>query len=149
MTLRIVGSYDYQVDDRKRIPLPPKHRDAFEAGAYLGKSNRPSIVLYTPEALDKTAEIIEAIPAETREGEDARRDFFGSIWPTSKDAQGRVTLNEGLMAYAGITRDVRVIGVGDKFEIWDRETHIAYEAEIHESRLRALARRDPTQQQEG
>ena len=38
------------------------------------------------------------------------------------DRQGRIPLNEGLLKYAGMTRDIVLVGVNSKFEIWDSET---------------------------
>jgi len=61
------GKFDYQMDDRKRVPIPPMFRKQFESAVYQAKGTAPCIVLYTEEALMKTAEIIEAIPAETDE----------------------------------------------------------------------------------
>jgi MraZ protein len=144
-----VGKVDYQLDDRKRIPIPPAYRGAFEAGGYMSTGNDPCIVLHTPESFAKTAEIIEAIPAETLEGDDARRDFYGNVWTVQKDAQGRITLRDDFLAHAGISRDVLVVGVGEKLEIWDRATYNAREQEQKENRRRATARRGQITPEEG
>lgn len=139
-----VGKFDYQLDDRKRVPIPPAFRGSFDAGGYLSTGNAPCIVLHTPESLAKTAAIIEAIPAETEEGDDARRDFYGNVWPAQKDAQGRITLKDELIAHAGLTPDVLVVGVGEKLEIWDRAVYYAREEDQRENRRRATGRRAPT-----
>ncbi|MFO1378736.1 MAG: hypothetical protein U1F14_17230 [Steroidobacteraceae bacterium] len=136
-----VGRVEYQLDDRKRVPIPPVYRGSFDAGGYLSTGNDPCIVLHTPESFAKTAAIIEAIPAETQEGDDARRDFYGNVWPAQKDQQGRITLRDDFIAHAGISRDVLVVGVGEKLEIWDRATYAAREEEQRENRRRATARR--------
>jgi MraZ protein len=135
-----VGKTEYQVDDRKRVPIPPVYRGAFDAGGYLSLGQDPCIQLHTPESFSTTAAIIEAIPAETKEGDDARRDFFGNVGIVQKDAQGRITLQDNFLAHAGISRDVFVVGVGDKLEIWDRATYSAREAEAAENRRKATAR---------
>jgi MraZ protein len=137
-----VGKVDYQLDDRKRIPIPPLYRGAFDTGGYLSTGNDPCIVLHTLESFQKTAEIIEAIPAETEEGDDSRRDFYGNVWVAQKDAQGRITLRDDFIEHAGLSRDVLVVGVGDKLEIWDKATYLAREAEQKENRRRATARRN-------
>lgn len=136
-----VGKVDYQLDDRKRIPIPPVYRGAFDAGGYMGTGSERCVVLYTNESFQKTAEIIEAIPAETPEGDDARRDFYGNVWIFQKDGQGRITLRDEYLEHAGISRDVIVLGVGDKLEVWDRATYLAREEEQKENRRRATARR--------
>lgn len=144
-----VGKVDYQLDDRKRIPIPPVYRGAFDAGGYMGMGADPCVVLYTTESFQKTAEIIEAIPAETIEGDDARRDFYGNTWIFQKDAQGRITLKDDYLEHAGISRDVLVVGVGDKLEVWDRAKYLAREAEQKENRRKATARRGASGEGEG
>lgn len=136
-----VGKVDYQMDDRKRVPIPPVYRGAFDAGGYLSTGNDPCIVLHTLESFARTAEIIEEVPAETQEGDDARRAFYGNVWPVQKDGQGRITLRDDFLKHAGIDRDVLIVGVGQKLEIWDRATFLAREEEQAENRRRATARR--------
>ena len=138
-----VGKVDYQLDDRKRIPIPPVYRGAFDAGGYMGMGADGCVVLYTNESFDRTAAIIEAIPAETKEGDDARRDFYGNLWNLQKDGQGRITVKDEYIDHAGLARDVLVVGVGDKLEVWDRATYLAREEEQRENRRRATARRGP------
>jgi len=140
-----VGKTEYQVDDRKRIPIPPFYRGAFDAGGYLSLGLDPCIQLHTPESFAATAAIIEAIPAETREGDDARRDFFGNVRLAQRDAQGRITIQDDFLKYAGITRDVLVVGVGDKIEIWDRATYLGRQDEAAENRRKATARQQNAQ----
>lgn len=135
-----VGKVDYQLDDRKRVPIPPVYRGAFDGGGYLSMGQDPCIQLHTPESFAATAAIIEAIPAETQEGDDARRSFFGNVWPVQKDSQGRITLRDDFIAHAGISRDVLVVGVGDKLEFWDRPAYLAREVDALENRRRATAR---------
>lgn len=135
-----VGKVEYQLDDRKRVPIPPLYRPAFESGGYLSLANDPCIQLHTPDSFAATARIIEAIPAETPEGDEARRAFFGNVGLVQKDAQGRITLSNDFLAHAAITRDVVVVGVGDKLEIWDRSNYSARQAAALEAKKRATAR---------
>jgi MraZ protein len=134
-----VGKHEYQVDDRKRVPIPPLYRPAFESGGYLSFANDPCIQLHTAESFAATARIIEAIPAETPEGDEARRAFFGNVGQAQKDGQGRITLGPEFLAHAGITRDVVVVGVGEKLEIWDRARYAAQELDALEAKKRATA----------
>ena len=133
------GKFDYQMDDRKRVPIPPMFRKQFESAVYQAMGTAPCIVLYTEEALLKTAEIIEAIPAETEAGDNARRDFYSNVHPALKDGQGRVTLRDDLIEYAGLGRDVLVVGIGTKLEIWDRAAFLARGPEQREQPIEATA----------
>jgi len=140
-----VGKVEYQLDDRKRVPIPPIYRGAFDAGGYLSMGIDPCIQLHTPESFAATAAIIEAIPAETEEGDDARRAFFGSAGAVQKDAQGRITLGPEFLSYAGLSKDVVVVGVGDKLEIWDRGGYLARQPDALVNRRRATARQQARQ----
>jgi MraZ protein len=140
MQAYFVGTEDYQLDDRNRIPIPPMYRAAFEQGGYINRGQAPCLQLFTPESFATAAELYMAIPAETEEGDDARRAFFGSTRGIQKDSQGRLTLKDEFLSYAGITKDVVVVGVGDKLEIWDRDTYHGRGPRSEENRSRAAAR---------
>jgi MraZ protein len=142
--MQFVGTFDYQLDDRKRVPIPPAYRGAFEAGGFLSTSTDPCLVLHTPDSFNRAAEIIEAIPEETEEGENARRDFYGNIWAVQKDGQGRLTLRDELIEHAGLTKDITVVGTGRRMEIWDKAAYQAREAERKAARRAATNRSHST-----
>lgn len=144
--MRFVGTFDYVLDDRNRVPIPPAYRSAFDQGGYIATGTDPCLVLHTLESFARASEIIEAIPEETKEGEDARRDFYGKVWPLQKDAQGRVTIREDLARFAGLTKEVKVVGVGRRMEVWDAATYDSREPDRQEARVSAVQK---TQGQEG
>jgi MraZ protein len=65
-----------------------------------------------------------------------QRHFYGDSFEASTDAQGRVTLPASLRRYAGIDRDIVVVGVGDRLELWSPERWLA---ETDDSREKVLA----------
>lgn len=138
--MRLTGTFDYVLDDRNRVPIPPAYRGAFEEGGYIATGTEPCLVLHTLESFNRASEIIEAIPEETQEGEDARRDFYGKVWPLQKDAQGRVTIREDLAKFAGLTKDVKVVGVGRRMEVWDSATFDSREEARQAARVSAVQR---------
>lgn len=140
MQTYFVGTEDYQLDDRNRVPIPPLYRAAFEGGGYINRGQAPCLQLFTPESFKTAADIFMSMPAETEEGDDARRAFFGSTRGIQKDSQGRITLKDDLIQYAGLKKDVVVVGVGDKLEIWDREAYRNRVPMSDENRTKAAAR---------
>jgi MraZ protein len=136
--MRFVGTFDYVLDDRNRVPIPPVYRGAFDEGGYIATGTEPCLVLHTLDSFARASEIIEAIPEETQEGEDARRDFYGKVWPLQKDAQGRVTIREDLAKFARLTKDVKVVGVGRRMEVWDSATYESREEARQAARIAAL-----------
>lgn len=136
--MRFVGTFDYVLDDRNRVPIPPAYRGAFEEGGYIATGTDRCLVLHTIDSFARASEIIEAIPEETQEGEDARRDFYGKVWPLQKDAQGRVTIREDLANFAGLSKDVKVVGVGRRMEVWDSAAFDAREEARQAARIAAM-----------
>ncbi len=122
MRIPFLGTYPYQMDDKNRVPIPPRYRAQFEDGAVLTIGLEPCVVLYTPEGFQEASEKVESIPDETEEGREARRDFFANAQPLDKDGQGRLTLAEKWIRHAGLQKDVVVIGAGKFLEIWDKAT---------------------------
>ena len=118
--MAFVGALDYQLDDRNRVPVPPAYRAAFKDGGYIQASTDTCLILHTNDSFAQAAERIEALPEETDDGEEARRDFYGSTWPVTPDGQGRVLMTKEMIEHAQLTKEVKVVGVGRRIEIWDR-----------------------------
>lgn len=133
------GNFEYQLDDRNRVAIPPDYRDAYEAGAVLATGVEPCVLVYTPAGFEEAAAAIEAIPIETEDGREARRDFYGNAFKEKKDAQGRILLRQQLIAHAGLHKEIVVVGSGAYLEIWDRPTYAARAAEREAARRNRLA----------
>jgi MraZ protein len=133
-----VGKYDYQMDDRNRIPIPPAYRAAFKDGAYVAQGTGAHLVLHTEESLAQAAEVVERIPQESDFGENVRRDLFANAWFVTPDGQGRILLDRELVEHAGLRKEVKVVGTGRRMEIWDRAAWEAGEAERKEARRDAM-----------
>jgi MraZ protein len=136
--MAFVGAADYQLDDRNRVPVPPGYRSAFKDGGYIQASTDTCLILHTNESFAQAAERIEALPEETDEGEEARRDFYGSTWPVAPDGQGRVLLTKEMIEHARLGKEVKVVGVGRRLEVWDRALWEAREEQRKAVRKAAL-----------
>jgi MraZ protein len=133
-----VGKYDYQMDDRNRIPIPPGYRAAFKDGVYVAQGTGSFLLLLTEEGLEKAAEVVEAFPQESDFGENVRRDLFANAFFVTPDGQGRIVLDRELVEHAGLRKEVKVVGTGRRMEIWDRASWEAGEAERKGARRDAM-----------
>lgn len=134
--MKFFGSFDYQLDDRNRVPIPPVYRGEFESGGVVSTGTEPCVVLYTREAFDEASAAVEALP-ETDDGDEARRDFYANSFPVQKDGQGRVLLVKELIEHATLRKEVKVVGVGRHMEIWDRTAWDGREAQRKATRKAA------------
>lgn len=126
--MALIGTFDHVLDDKKRIAIPARWRDQFDAPAYLTSGEEKCIAVYTKSDFDSASAKILAVPASLREGRDARRKFFGDTRDVAKDAQGRLGIPQSLIDHAGLKQDVVLVGTYEWFEIWDRDTWAEYNA---------------------
>ena len=119
--LLLVGEYEHTIDDKHRLTLPAKFRQAFAGGAILSRGLDGCVLAYRREDWARSVEprLAEVDPF-SEAGRRVRRYFFGGAAEAELDRQGRVILPSHLIAYANLEREVAVIGVHDHLEIWDR-----------------------------
>ena len=113
--------YEYKVDEKGRVPLPPKFRREMKEGVILTKGTERYIMAYPlPEwkRLAKSLATKAVTPANLRK---LNRVIFGSASSTSFDGQGRIMLPFTLRTYAGIEDTVVVVGANTYVELWNKE----------------------------
>jgi len=116
----LLGEHEHSLDDKNRLTLPAKLRQAFEDGVVV---TRGSTAASTPiparpgsswptgsKSLDPLAEGSRVM----------QRHFFAGATQGELDKQGRMVLPTTLIEHAGLGREVTVAGVYDHLEIWDR-----------------------------
>lgn len=131
------GNYDYQLD-KSRVAIPPRYRDEFNAGIVLTPGVDRCIEVYTIEGYERQAAVLEEVAFESEEGRKARRAFMGQAWDTQKDQAGRFQINAWLIGYAGLKKDVVVVGADRCLEIWDKEVWEAQQPELFTTRQAVL-----------
>jgi MraZ protein len=102
------------------VPLPPVYRDAFREGLVLSQGHPDSCLrVYTRSAFDEQASEYTADSTMVQRGRDLRRAFFSSARDVELDKQNRILIPHPLREYAGLERQVLVLGTGECLEIWD------------------------------
>ncbi|MBI5243826.1 MAG: division/cell wall cluster transcriptional repressor MraZ [Elusimicrobia bacterium] len=137
MTAEIIGQYDYSLDPKNRVVVPPSYRNALigEKGAHfvlaIGQEN--CLRLFLPSQWDK---LVSEARTQTQDIKDkekaraARRYLFGTAVPAGLDEQGRILVPQNLKEYAGLKKGVVVIGAGSCMEIWSVERWNKYHKEV-------------------
>jgi MraZ protein len=115
------GGYQYKVDEKGRLPLPPKFRRQMRDGVILTKGIEKCIDVYPLNEWNRLADTLAAkvvTPANLRR---LNRAIFGSAFSVSFDGQGRITLPVPLRTYADIGDTVMVVGANARVELWNEE----------------------------
>ncbi len=133
------GHYPYSLDAKNRLNVPPKFRAAFSDGVVLVEALEPCVALYTPAAFDAfTDQVLAGRNPLSPEFRKLSRRFVGRSFDTELDSAGRVMLNQSLVDYAGIEKEVVVVGAVDHLEVWDREAWNADQDPLNEDVLRIV-----------
>jgi MraZ protein len=117
----LLGEYEHTLDDKNRLTLPARFRQAFGDGVVVTRGVDPCLVVFTLEGWERfvTARL-EGLDPFSREARQMSRFIFAGAAEAELDRQGRVMLPPALIEHAGLGREVVVAGVRDYVEIWDR-----------------------------
>ena len=117
----LLGEYEHTVDDKNRLTLPAKFRQAFAGGIVVTRGIDTCLHAYTRDDWSRhAAGRLATLDPLSKEGRRMQRFFFSGAVETELDKQGRVAIPATLIEHAQLDRDVVVAGVNDHLEIWDR-----------------------------
>ena len=123
----LLGTHRYQLDPKGRVSLPARFREAFAEGCWLTVGQDRCLYVFPRVEWERRSDEVASSPLSDADGRAFARLFFGSSDEARVDGQGRITIPQRLREAVGITKDVVVLGVRDRMEIWDGETHDRYE----------------------
>jgi MraZ protein len=123
----LLGTHSYALDPKGRVSLPARFREAFADGCWLTIGQDNCLYVFPRAEWDRRAAEVGSPLLSDAAGRAYGRMFFGKAHEAELDSQGRVTIPGRLREEVGITKDVIVLGVMDRMEIWDRATYDRYE----------------------
>ncbi len=114
-----LGEYEYKVDNKGRLPLPPKFRQELMGELVLTKGLEKCIVIYTVEEWHKVADTLSAKALPSSKVRTMSRAMFGTAFSLSLDGQGRVALPAALRSRVEIGDTAFVVGANNCVEVWN------------------------------
>ena len=124
-----LGTYTPRLDDKGRLILPAKFRDQLLDGLVITRGQERCLYLFPMQEFERMHEELRRAPLTRKEARDYLRVFLSGASDETPDKQGRITVPPMLRSYAGLDRDVAVIGAGSRVELWDLQTWETYLAE--------------------
>ena len=124
------GTFYHTLDAKGRLTIPSKLRILTPEGGTLTEGAETCLHFFPPEAWQTQVERMLQLDDLTERARDAQRKFFALAEECQFDRQGRITIPVALRQGAGISKDVAVVGVGTKIEIWQREEWQSRKASI-------------------
>ena len=114
------GEFDYKIDEKGRVPLPPKFRNALKDGVVLTPGAEKCITVYTVPEWRKLSTTLTNSPISRSKMRKLSRALFATAFSTKIDGQGRVALPAPLREHAEIVDEVVVAGSNTYLEIWNK-----------------------------
>jgi len=128
-----LGTYAPKLDDKGRLILPSKFRDELSRGVVLTRGQERCLYVFAESEFERHVEKIREAPLTSKAGRDYLRLFLSGASAEVPDKQFRVTIPPALREYAGLNRDLTVIGAGTRAEIWDQAAWESYYTDREQS----------------
>ncbi|MDO5155703.1 MAG: division/cell wall cluster transcriptional repressor MraZ [Eubacteriales bacterium] len=121
MSKGLKGEYNHSVDSKGRMIVPSKLRERLGLSFVVTKGMDKCLYAYPSDEWELFENQLEKLPKTSKQAREFVRFFMGSAMDVEVDNQGRVMLANTLREFAGITKDVTIVGMGDHAEIWSKE----------------------------
>jgi MraZ protein len=117
----LLGEYEHTIDDKNRLTLPAKFRQAMAGGVVLTRGLDACIEAYPADGWSQLVESnLSGLNPLSRETRVLERFYYTGAIEAQPDKQGRVMLPPALIDHGRLGHEVVVVGMRDRLEIWDR-----------------------------
>ena len=115
------GEYRHNLDAKGRIIMPTKLREELGDTFYVMQGFEGCLAVRSVEGFETISNSVNALPAVSREARRMQRVMNASACQCEADKQGRFVIPPQLRAFAKLEKEVVIVGVGDRAEIWDKD----------------------------
>ena len=127
------GYYEHNLDNKGRLIIPSKMRDEAGYRVYIMKGFDGALAIYKEEKFIEKTKELETLPFNKKAARDYLRMTLASACELEVDKIGRIQIPQTLLNKYGIGKELVIIGVGDHFEVWDKEKYLIYEDEANKN----------------
>ncbi len=116
-----MGQHNYSMDEKRRMSIPASMRKELGEKAVITRGIENCLVLYPLNAWKELAQKLQDLPTAKGETRGFVRIMLSGASEVSFDKLGRILVPDYLAKYADLEREVTIIGMINKIEIWERE----------------------------
>jgi len=124
-----IGEYEHSVDAKGRLIMPAKLRDEIGEKFVITKGLDGCLFAYSQKEWLAFEEKLKTLPLTSKNARDFTRFFLSGAVECEIDKQGRFLLTGNLREFAGLEKDVVIIGVNTRIEIWSKEKWSGYSSD--------------------
>jgi MraZ protein len=126
----LTGTYTRTLDEKLRVAVPRRLRDALESpeggGPFVAPGTDASLAIYSASAFGRLAERLAGVSPTRQDVRAYTRLFFAQAQQVEVDGQGRIRIPPELAALVRLEKDVVLLGVQDHLELWPADRWRAY-----------------------
>lgn len=127
-----MGEYQHTIDSKGRLFIPARFRDGLGEKFILTKGLDGCLFAYPPQEWTILEQKMRSMPFTSSDVRAFVRFFFAGACECDVDKQGRILIPSNLRKHAALDREVVVVGVSLRVEIWSREKWDKYNSESAE-----------------
>lgn len=116
-----IGEYQHTLDPKNRVIMPSKFREKLGDSFVMTKGLDNCLFIYSSEEWSRVEEKLKSLPMTSKDARAFVRFFFAGACECELDKQGRIVMPNNLKDYARIDKELVIIGVSTRIEIWSRE----------------------------
>jgi len=116
-----LGTHHPKLDDKGRLTLPAKYREALAGGLMVTKGQDHCLYVFPREEFEQIARKVAQAPFANKAVRAWQRYLFAGTDEQQPDGQGRISITSELRQYAGLSKECVVIGAINRLEIWDAQ----------------------------
>lgn len=116
-----MSEYNHTIDTKGRLIIPAKFRDVLGQEFVVSKGMDGCLFVYANEDWSAFEQKLTSLPLINKEARQFARFFLAGAAQVELDKQGRILLPANLREFAGLDKDVVLVGVGSRVEIWSKE----------------------------
>ena len=119
-----MGEYNHTIDAKGRLIIPSKFREALGDVFVVTKGLDGCLFVYDNAEWNVFEEKLKSLPLTNKDARQFVRFFLAGAAEVEVDKQGRILVAPPLREYAALEKDVTVIGVGNRVEIWNKDKYL-------------------------
>jgi MraZ protein len=119
------GEFQYSVDDKGRVIIPPSFREFVEDGMIVTRGLDTCLYVFPVAKWRDIETKLTALPITDEESRRFVRFFYSGATKAQIDSAARITIPSPLRTYSGIATNVVIAGAPNRLEVWDEATWLA------------------------
>jgi MraZ protein len=116
-----MGEYNHSIDTKGRVIIPSKFRESLGEEFVITQGLDGCLFVFPNNEFHAFEEKLKALPMSNKEARKFVRFFLAGAAQVELDKQGRILIPNVLREFAGLEKDLALVGVGSRVEIWDKE----------------------------